>query len=295
MSICRYCGQKAGWFSEAHEGCIQKVNQGIEALSACIANAIVEGKEYAEIEAQLGKVATDAAAPEEEVRRAIKEGWSKGAEKRSIAQPIGEPEFSAISDFYHAAGLTQDDVFKTAGFRAMVFSLQIWTVLNDQISPYQGPIRFNLQEGEVPVSGMANVLLSDEQTRSSYVGSYAGASIKVASGLYYHFGGVRGHREQSTSLQEIDYGYFLMTTRAVYFGGTEKGVNFRLPYKQIVRFQPYSDAVGICKNGAKEKIFAPQQVPEAGWFLFNVLLALAAKDCVVRGTSPSESRLARSG
>ena len=38
MSICRYCGQNAGWFSEAHESCIQKANQGIEALKTCMAN-----------------------------------------------------------------------------------------------------------------------------------------------------------------------------------------------------------------------------------------------------------------
>ncbi len=128
-----------------------------------------------------------------------------------------------------------------------------------------------------------------------YVGSYGGASIRVASGLYYHFGGIRGHREQSTSLQEVDYGYFLMTTRAVYFGGAEKGVNFRLPYKQIVRFQPYSDAVGICKNGAKEKIFAPQQVTETGWFLFNILQSLAAKESDVTGGPSLGSRQARTG
>lgn len=278
MSICRYCGQKTGWFSEEHETCVQKADDGIEALKMCVADVVTAGKEYGEVSERLDKLATDAAIPHEQVQPAIKEGWSKGAEKRSMAQPIGEPEFSAISDIYRAAGLTQNDVLNTAGFRAMVFSLKIWTVLNDQIDPYQGPIRFNLQTGEVPVSAIANVLVSEEQTRSSYVGSYGGASIKVASGFYYHFGGVRGHREQSTSLEEVDYGYFLITTRAVYFGGTEKGINFRLPYNQIVRFQPYSDAVGICKNGGREKVFAPQQVSEAGWFLFNILQALAAKE-----------------
>jgi len=49
---------------------------------------------------------------------------------------------------------------------------------------------------------------------------------------------------ESESIQEVDYGDFLMTTQSIYFGGREHGVNFRLPYKQIVRFQPYSDAVG---------------------------------------------------
>jgi hypothetical protein len=74
-----------------------------------------------------------------------------------------------------------------------------------------------------------------------------------------------------------------MTTKAVYFGGTEKGVNFRLPFNQIVRFQPYSDAVGVCKNNGKEKLFAPQHVSDSGWFLFNVLQALAARDADARG------------
>ena len=282
MSICRYCGEQAGWFSDAHERCTQKSTQGIEALKACVADGVVAVKPYDEIKAQVDEIVADAALSQEQVLPAIQEGWSRGAEKRSIAQPISDPEFSAISDIYRAAGLAQDDVVKTAGFRAMAFSLRIWTVLHDQIEPYQGPIHFNLQSGEVPVVGIANVLMSEEQTTSSYVGSYSGATIRVASGLYYHLGGVRGHREQSTSLQEVDYGDFLATTRSVYFGGREKGINFRLPYSQVVRFQPYSDAVGVCKNGAREKIFAPQQVPESGWFLFNVLQALAAKEPLVR-------------
>jgi hypothetical protein len=282
MTICRYCGQKAGWFSEAHETCIQKANQGIETLKTCVADAMVQGKQFGEIKAQIDKIVADTAIPQERVLPAIKEGWSQGAEKRSMAQPISDPEFSVLSDVYRTAGLTQDDIRKTTGFRSMVFSFLIWTVLHDQIEPYQGPVQFNLHAGEVPVFGIANVLLSEEQTTSAYVGGYSGASIRVANGLYYHLGGVRGHRVQATSLQEADYGDFLMTTGSIYFGGREKGINFRLPFNQVVRFQPYSDAVGICKNGAKEKIFAPQQVPESGWFLFNVLQALAAKESATR-------------
>jgi hypothetical protein len=278
MSICRYCGQPAGWFNEAHQSCIQKSTAGIEALKACVADAVAGGKKYAKLRARLEEIAADAAVPPDKILPAIREGWSQAAEKQGMAQPLSEYEGSAIIDIGKTAGLTQDDVSETAGCRALFFSWRIWMVLHDQIEPYEGPISFNLQSGEVPVSGIANVLLSEEQTRSSYVGGYAGASIRIASGLYYHFGGVRGHREQSTSPEEVDYGYFLITTRAIYFGGTEKGINFRLPYNQVVRFQPYSDAVGVCKNGGREKIFAPQQVREAGWFLFNILQALAAKE-----------------
>jgi hypothetical protein len=288
MAICQYCGQKAGWFSEAHDSCIKKANQGIEALKTCMADAMIRGKPYSEIKSQLDKITAESAISQEQALAAIKEGWSQGVEERSEAQPIGPGEVLVINDTYRAAGLRDEDMtLKTAGSWAMNFSYVIWTVLHNQIEPYEGPIRFQLQAGEVPVFGFANVLVREERTIKSYVGGYSGMSVRVASGLYYRLGGMRGHAVESTSLQDVDYGSFLMTTRAIYFSGTEKGINFRLPYNQIIKFQPYSDAVGICRNGARERIFAPLKATTAeatralqnsGWFLFNVLQALATKD-----------------
>lgn len=297
MAICRYCGQKAGWFSEAHDACIRKANNGIEALKTCMADAIIQGKPYSEIKPQLDKTTAESAIPQEQALAAIKEGWSQGVEQRSKAQPIGPGEVLVINDTYRAAGLRDEDITnKTAGFWAMNFSFLIWTVLHDQIDPYKGPIRFQLQPGEIPFFGIANVLVREERTAKSYVGGYSGVSVRVASGLYYRLGGARGHAVESTSLQDVDYGDFLMTTQAIYFGGTEKRITFRLPYKQIIRFQPYSDAVGICRNGAREQIFAPQRAPtaeatqalhESGWFLFNALQALATKDSETKSQSRS--------
>src|SRR5438552_12100404 len=89
MAICRYCGQKAGWFSGAHAECIQKANNAIEALKTCMADAIIQGKRYSEIKPQLDKTSAESAIPQEQALAAIKEGWSQGAEQRSKAQPIG--------------------------------------------------------------------------------------------------------------------------------------------------------------------------------------------------------------
>jgi hypothetical protein len=278
MGVCVYCGQKAGWFHEAHDACVQKAQEGLGELKKCISDAVVDAQTYDGIRERVDKIIADSSIPRNQILPTIKEGWDKGAVIRSIRQPINDKEFSEITGIFKAAGLRAEEMQSTAGWRAMAFSFLIWTVLTDEIEPYQGPVRFNLQAGETPVFGMANVLVSEERTTTSYVGAYSGASIRVAKGVYYHLGGTRGHRVESTAIKELDYGDFLMTTKAVYFGGREHGVNFRLPYKQVVRFQPYSDAVGICKNGSKEKIFAPQKVPESGWFLFNILQALAAKD-----------------
>jgi hypothetical protein len=262
---------------------VQKVDDGLKAIKTSMANAVIDGKSYDAVDAEVAKLQADSTVPEDQIRSALQGGWSQGAETRCKAKPISDPEFSEISALYKKAGFEMQDMAKTAGFRAMTLSFLICSVLHDEIDPYQGPIHFNLQSGETPVFGLANVLLSEQKTVSSYVGGYSGASIRIANGVYYHLGGMQGHRVQNTALQEVDYGDFLMTTRAVYFGGTEHGVNFRLPYDHIIRFQPYSDAVGICKNGGREQIFAPQQVPDSGWWLFNLLQALAAKASEAKG------------
>lgn len=189
MSICRYCGQKTGWFKDAHDECVQKARLGLEALKTCVGDAVVQGKKYDEIKDRIGGLVADSSIPNDQVLPAIKDAWGQGAKSRSIAQPISDAEVSAMSDFYRAAGLTQEEMRKTAGFSAMVFSFLIWTALHNQIEPYQGPVRFNLQHGEVSVFGIANVLLTEERTTSSYVGAYSGASIRVANGLYYHLAG----------------------------------------------------------------------------------------------------------
>ena len=110
MSVCIYCGQNAGWFKDAHDACVQKSQQGIEALKTCVTDAVTQGKTFAEVKEHIDKLVADSAIPNDRVLPIIKEGWSEGAEKRSVAQPISDPEFSAISDVYRGAGLSQDEM-----------------------------------------------------------------------------------------------------------------------------------------------------------------------------------------
>jgi hypothetical protein len=281
-----------------------------------MASVVIAGKQYGEISATICDLIKNANISKDSARDALMKGWSQGAEQRSKAQPISPEESGVMDKILQDAGVEPRDSYWTAGGLALAWSLKIWTVLHDKGNefPYQGPVNFNLQPGELPVWGMPNFILKQWTTTSSYVGDYRGASIRVARGLYYRFGGLRGHRVGSSTLQEVDFGDVLMTNRAIYFSGRERGINFRLPYSQIIRFQPYSDAVGICKSDALEQVFvptgahtpaglavasgvdpsrvrillsdrpsAPIAFPDSGWFLFNILQALAAKDSAIRG------------
>ena len=111
-------------------------------------------------------------------------------------------------------------------------------------------------------------------------------SIRLARGVYYHFGGFKGHRVDTSTLQEIDYGGMLLTTQNIYFGGER--TTFRIPYDHVVSFRPHSDGIGIFRDSAnaKAEVFTVLEAnpsggdpvsarPIFGWFLFNMAHFLA--------------------
>ncbi len=307
MSICRYCHEKAGWFSDAHDACVQKANEAITSIKSCMADAVTTGKKYNEVSDRINELASEAGLSPAELHASIINSWSQATIERSKAQPMsgveGDAKWELIAD---AEGLTEetfsaairDGTANPAIYTAMAavsFSSTIWAALNGKevaqdCLPPQIRNAFNLQAGEYKVWGMPHMLLRQQTMRVSYAGGYNGLSVRVAGGLWYRFGGGRGHREEHSELQDVDIGDFLLTNRAIYFGGNQRGVNFRLPYNQIMRFQYYTDAVGVCRSGANEQIFIPKNTgiaDDCGWFLFNVLQALAARELGVKGNSTS--------
>jgi len=307
MSICRYCHQKAGWFSDAHEACVQKANEAIKSIRTCMADAVTTGKNYSEVSGKINNCASEAGLSADQLHASLINSWSQATIERSKAQPMsgveGDANWQLIAD---AEGLTEEsfsaaiqtgtaDVAIMAAMQAAWFSATIWAALNgkevahDCVAP-QIRNAFNLQAGEYILWGVPHMLLRQQTVQVSYAGGYNGVSVRVAGGLWYRFGGGRGHREEHSELQDLDMGDFLLTNRAIYFGGNQRGVNFRLPYRQVMRFQYYTDAVGVCKSGTREQIFIPKNtsIPEdCGWFLFNVLQALAARERDVKSTSTS--------
>src|SRR5258708_39172801 len=67
MSICRYCGQKIGWFKDAHDECVQKAQLGIEALKTFVSDAVVQGKKYDEVKDRIGGLGADSSIPKDQV------------------------------------------------------------------------------------------------------------------------------------------------------------------------------------------------------------------------------------
>lgn len=133
-------------------------------------------------------------------------------------------------------------------------------------------IPFNFQKDEVLVWLFQNVPYHEMRTARSFEGGSAGVSIRVAKGLYFRTSSAfQGHPVEHTQLQQVDTGLFGVTDRQLYFSGATK--SFRIPYKKIVAFTPYSDAIGIVRDAASAK---PQVfMTGEGWFAYNLIVNLA--------------------
>ena len=134
-----------------------------------------------------------------------------------------------------------------------------------------GNVPFNLQKSEKLVWVFQNVKYYEMRTRRQYVGGYQGFSVRIAKGLYYRAGAFKGHPVETTQMVHVDTGFLGVTTNHIYFSGQSKG--FRIKYDKIVSFEPYSDGLGVQKDGqtAKPQVF----VTGDGWFTANLIMNLA--------------------
>lgn len=239
MGTCRYCNRDAGWFKKEHASCVLKANDSVNSIKKYIADAVTTGKKYSDISEDINKLATEANLSPAQCRTAAITAWSQATIERDKARPVSDVETDVNWQFIsEAAGITEEEMTAAIqagtanaalmdGVRADAYSSTIWAALNGKrVAPESFPpqIRnaFNLQTGEYGVWGMPHMLMRQQSTHKSYAGGYNGISVRVANGLWYRFGKGRGHEEEHTELQDVDMGDFLMTNRAIYFGGKQK-------------------------------------------------------------------------
>lgn len=78
------------------------------------------------------------------------------------------------------------------------------------------------------------------------VGNFGGARIRVAKGFWVGGGQARSHDEQTV----LDVGYLNISRKAVVFAGSASTIS--IPLGKIIRVQPYTDGVGIYKEGREK-------------------------------------------
>lgn len=126
---------------------------------------------------------------------------------------------------------------------------------------------FRLQKSETLIWVFQNVGYSTVRTRTEFRGGHAGVSVRVARGLYFRTGGFKGRPVRREEAVRVDTGLLGVTTRHLYFAGSRR--SFRVRHDRIVTLVPYSDGVGIMRDGVRAK---PETFEVGdGWFVYNLL------------------------
>lgn len=125
----------------------------------------------------------------------------------------------------------------------------------------------NLTKGEQLIWRFDNVAFWEEVKITRWQGGSSGISVKVAKGVYYRVGATRGTPITKTSMVEKAVGTLFVATQHLYFYSEYKVV--KIPYSKVVAYTPYTDGLGVLKDGVSAKPQAFQGLD--GWFIYNLV------------------------
>lgn len=273
MGICTYCGKDAGLLRSSHKQCKEAHESGKQQILQLITEKATKDSAPS-IKEIINKIAESSFIDQHMLMSLGAEAWQKAVEKALEDEVLSREEEDALTQLKNELGLDSNQLDSSGGLTKLMKAAVIRDLLEGNI-PHRveitGNIPFNLQKDEGIVWLFKNVKYYEERTSTSYQGGSSGISVRVVKGLYYRTGGFRGNPVTTTSMVHIDTGSLGVTDKHIYFAGARKA--FRIPYKKIVTFRPYTDGIGLQRDAmsAKPQVF----VLDDGWFIHNLVTNLA--------------------
>lgn len=274
MGTCQYCGQDAGFFRKQHDECHRKYENSFSQMVSLAAFAAKNSSALQSLEQQLNTIETAALPVRVNRHQALICGWEQAVNDILSDNVLSPTEEAHVMTYVQKFGLSQSDLNTNGAFTRLVYGCALRDVLDKgytsrAVITFQLP--FNLQKNESLVWCFRNVPFYEEKVYKSYVGQSQGVSFRVMRGVYYRVGSSKGYPVETARNEQVDVGMLGVTTQHVYFAGTKK--SFRIPFKKIVSFTPYSDGIGICKDAVNAK---PQTfITGEGWFVYNLVMNLS--------------------
>lgn len=130
-----------------------------------------------------------------------------------------------------------------------------------------GVLPFKSLKSEKLIYVFQNVDLFEQKITVTYKGNTQGVSLKIAKGVYYRTGSFKGRPVHTMNTIPVAKGLLAFTDKHLYFSSSLK--NFRINFDKIVTVEPYSDGVGIQKDGGSTKPLIFKNVD--GWFCYNYI------------------------
>jgi hypothetical protein len=266
MGKCDFCREETGILGREHRECSEAARRiRTLAKTAALETAAVETFESRYETARVAdghKVVS--------IQPGL-DGWKEALEKILDDGILSTDEEQRLLAIARAVGFDQSHA--EAAWTKLSKAAVLRDVMSGKVPDY-GRVsghHANLQKSERAIWLFNGVTLFEERTYRSFKGVSHGLSIRIAKGIYYRPSAFRGSPVETTRVVLVDRGQLLVTNKHLYFLGPRKSI--RVPYRKIVSFEPYRDAVGIQRDAAtaRPQVFG---VDDA-WFAYNLVTNLA--------------------
>ncbi|MCL2760179.1 MAG: hypothetical protein FWD70_00830 [Desulfuromonadales bacterium] len=116
---------------------------------------------------------------------------------------------------------------------------------------------FNFQKTELLIWAGTDIPIAIPKTTSKFVGSSIGGSVRIAKGLYLRGSDFEGRRVSETSIVPLGSAIVAITSKHIYYttrGYATGDASKRIKHEKIVSIDPYSDAIVISTDYARNNI-----------------------------------------
>lgn len=274
MGNCSYCGEKAGFLRTKHKDCETRHYDGVKIIKEKLLLSLASG-ELEGLKEQLANIANDHYVQPSQIKTLSAWSWDTVLDRFLEDSVLAEDEETRLVVFADHFGLTQDDLETQNEAYTKMHQAKILRKLMSGELPDPpriiGNIPLNLQKNERIVWIFQNVPYYEDKTKRTYVGRSQGFSVRIAKGVYYRAGAFKGHPVEYQERIHQDTGLLVVTDKHLYFHSPSK--SFRISYKKIVSFEPFSNGIGLMRDlqTAKPQIFELKHGP----FAYNLIVNLS--------------------
>jgi hypothetical protein len=270
MGKCPYCNKSAGIFKKIHKDCEDKFLNG-QGLIKQKSNSFFAAPKDAVTYKDLKQIADDSYISREKLDQILEQTFAEKLDYYLDDGVLTSEEEDNLGEYIENFDLSQEQIDSNGSLSKMVRASVLRNLMNGE--PYTNRIKFDgnlpfkFQKSEELVWLFPNVELFEQRIKTTYEGGSSGVSFRLAKGVYYRTGSFKGHPVKTTKIVPVATGLLALTNKHVYFSSSIK--NFRINYNKIITLDPYSDGIGITKDGvtAKPQVFKNVD----GWFCLNFI------------------------
>lgn len=269
MGKCPYCNKSAGIFKKLHKDCEEKYKQTKELISNTLTEKFEDLNNLNFNE--LKSLSKESFVSDSEYKDLISNTYSNVLDQYLDDGILSKEEEHKLEKFMEKSELSQDVFDKNDSLSKTIRASILRDLLNgNEITnrlKVNGNLPFKFQKSENLIWLFQNVELFEQRIKTTYEGGSHGVSLRIAKGVYYRTNSFKGHPVKTTKIVPIATGIVALTEKHIYFSSSIK--NFRINYEKIITIDPYSDGIGITKDGvtAKPQVFKNVD----GWFCYNFI------------------------